>query len=419
MKSKTATIKSKASDLFYYLFGFKKINSRLQLIWVILIHIIGWLTFLCLPLLFYPLRFNSPWFIYKQAFDKLFVIGFFYLNHYYFIPKFFLNKKRVAYFLLLIACVIFLLAQHLVAENYFYDNYFRNGTLEPGFMNRRRMFYSPDSIQPGHRNLDNTRFGPPPPGGMRWNGELRIAGLPAGIVFMLLRNVLSFTFMLTFFSGFIHLFFSFIKTSDEKKALENAKLKAEIYQLKSQINPHFLFNTLNSIYSLAHHNPEKTQQAVLKLSEIMRYMIYDATAEKIPLPKDIHYLTSYIELQRLRLSDKVTIHYEVKGALQGITIAPMLLSTFVENAFKHGISYTHASNIRIVVEVFDKTLTLFVGNPVLQGQKSEAGGVGLQNAKRRLELMYPGNYWLDINQNTQLFTVNLKINLSRDELPRY
>jgi two-component system, LytTR family, sensor kinase len=303
-------------------------------------------------------------------------------------------------------------------ENYFYDNYMRGGMLEPVFMQKRRFFELMDSIQRVKPNSNRVGFGPPP-GNMPWQNEVKIAGVPAGIFFMLLRNVLSFTFMLTFFSGFIHLFFSFLKTSDEKKALENAKLKAEIYQLKSQINPHFLFNTLNSIYSLAHHNPEKTQQAVLKLSEIMRYMIYDATAEKIPLQKDIHYLNSYIQLQRLRLSDKVTVNYEVKGDLQGLTIAPMLLSTFVENAFKHGISYTNASYINIIIEVFDKTLTLFVSNPVLAGQKSETGGVGLQNAKRRLELMYPGTYWLNIEQDTQLFAVNLKINLSRDELPRY
>ncbi|MCU7548327.1 histidine kinase [Chitinophagaceae bacterium LB-8] len=399
MRSKTPTIKRKASDLFYHVFGFKKISSRLQFIWVVFIHIIGWLTFLCLPLLFYPLRFSSPWFIYKQVLDKLFVIGFFYFNHYYLIPRFFISKKHLAYFVLLITCILFLLAQHLIVEHYIYDNYFRNGMFEGG-SNRRRMLF--EKI-----------------GEMRWQPEVMIAGVPAGIFFMLLRNVLSFTFMLTFFSGFIHLFFSFIKTSDEKKALENATLKAEINQLKSQINPHFLFNTLNSIYSLAHHSSEKTQQAVLKLSEIMRYMIYDATAEKIPLKKDIHYLDSYIQLQRLRLSDKVMINYEVKGDLQGLTIAPMLLSTFVENVFKHGISYTNASSIHITIEVFDKNLTLFVSNPVLQGQKSETGGVGLQNAKRRLELMYAGNYWLDIEQDKQLFAVNLKINLSRDELSRY
>lgn len=418
MRNKTLTIKKKASDLFYYLFGFKKINSRPQLIWVVLIHIIGWLTFLCLPLLFYPLRFSSPWFLYMQAIDKVFIIGFFYLNHYYLLPKFFLNRKQVVYFVLLLTCVVLLLAQHLSTEIYFYDNYMKKGVLEQGLMHPRRMFSVINSMQGGKKNLAGTRFGPPG-GRMLWRQEPLIAGIPLGLFLMLLRNVLSFAFMLTFFSAFIHLFFSFLKTSEEKKALENATLKAEINQLKSQINPHFLFNTLNSIYSLAHHNPEKTQQAVLKLSEIMRYMIYDATAEKIPLHKDIHYLTSYIELQRLRLSDKITINYEVKGELQGITIAPMLLSTFVENAFKHGISYMHASSINIIIQVFDKTLTLLVSNPVLNGQKSEAGGVGLQNAKRRLELMYPGNYWLYIEQDTQLFAVNLKINLSCDELPRY
>jgi LytS/YehU family sensor histidine kinase len=143
-------------------------------------------------------------------------------------------------------------------------------------------------------------------------------------------------------------------------------------------------------------------------------MIYDANTDKIGLEKDIHYLSSYIDLKRLRLADKVTIIYVVKGVTSGISIAPMLLITFIENAFKHGISYIRPSTISINIEVVDKMLTMQVSNPVFQRDNFEEGGMGLKNAKRRLELLYPGKYWLDVISNKEEYSVNLKIDLRSD-----
>jgi LytS/YehU family sensor histidine kinase len=276
---------------------------------------------------------------------------------------------------------------------------------------RRNFFTSSDSLIVSGRDSKGLNQHFPP---FERRPRRMIASIPERIFFMVLTNVTSSCFFLLLLGGFIHLTFYFIKSQDEKRALENASLQAENNLLKSQINPHFLFNTLNSIYALAYQKSDNAEKSILKLSEILRYMIYETSSEKIELEKDIYYLSSYIDLQRLRLPDKVKINYQVEGSLQGCFVAPLLLITFIENAFKHGISYTHPSTINIIIKVFDKTLTLLVSNPIVSSNKFDQGGMGLKNAQRRLELLYPGHYDLDIVNDKSLYVVNLKINLNRD-----
>jgi LytS/YehU family sensor histidine kinase len=214
--------------------------------------------------------------------------------------------------------------------------------------------------------------------------------------------------------GFIRLAYSFLRNQNEKKALENANLNAEVNFLKSQINPHFLFNTLNSIYSQAHSRSDNTEFSILKLSDLLRYVLYDSGESKVDLAKDIQYINNYIDLQKIRLSSKIKINYVVKGELGGCTIAPLLLITFIENAFKHGISYTQASTVNIEIEVFEETLTLLISNPIVERNSFVPGGLGLKNVTRRLDLLYPGKYLLDIHHDDYLHIVNLKLNLKSD-----
>jgi LytS/YehU family sensor histidine kinase len=188
-------------------------------------------------------------------------------------------------------------------------------------------------------------------------------------------------------------------------------LNAEVNFLKSQINPHFLFNTLNSIYAQAHSRSANTEFSILKLSELLRYVLYDSGENKVELVKDIQYINNYIDLQKIRLSSRVTINYNVKGGLAGYSIAPLLLITFIENAFKHGISYTQASTINVHIEVFEETLTLLTSNPVVERNSFAPGGLGLKNVARRLDLLYPGKYLLDIHHDDLLHIVNLKLDL--------
>jgi len=399
---------------FYYLFGFKKIKTPAQLITVVCVHIVAWLLFFTLPIFFFRIQISNSDFVYRELINKVFLVGFFYFNYFFLIRKFFLKKKRTAYTVLLLFSIILLLLQHLLVEKSFISRL----SGEPGakFGSGIRVVHFSKSISDAPRfGRDSMRFeksfhtfgGPGP-------DQRTFFSIPSGIIFFELANVLSSSFILVLLGGFIHLVFIFFKNQDEKKSLENANLKAEINLLKSQVNPHFLFNTLNSIYSQVYHKSQNAEKSILKLSEILRYVIYDTSTEMTLLKSDIHYLSNYIDLQRMRLSDKVTISYAVKGDCGNLTIAPLLLITFIENAFKHGISYTHSSVINIDIQIFNKTITMVVSNPVTADTKFENEGIGLKNVKRRLDLLYRGNYWLDIVQDQNLHVVTLKINLNHD-----
>jgi len=246
--------------------------------------------------------------------------------------------------------------------------------------------------------------------------EEEFLGIPKRMWVMTLNNAVSSFVLFFLIGGFIRLAFSFIKNQNEKKLLENARLNAEINFLKSQINPHFLFNTLNSVYAQAHSRSDKTEVSILKLSELLRYMLYDSGENRVELSKDIQYINNYIDLQKLRLSSKVMINYTVTGKLDGYYIAPLLLITFIENAFKHGISYSQSSSINIEIKTIDETLTLVVSNPLVQTNTFADGGLGLKNVTRRLELLYPDKYQLLIQQENNYHIVNLNLDLKSDKL---
>lgn len=239
-----------------------------------------------------------------------------------------------------------------------------------------------------------------------------IWGIPQHQFIPIVNRVLSFAFILLLSGSLIRLGANNIKNQQEIKALENANLNAEINLLKSQMNPHFLFNTLNGIYSLAHEKSPKTEVAILKLSEMLRYMLYESPEEKADLAKEVTYISNYIELQRMRLSDKIKIQYEVNGNPQGLHIAPFLLITFIENAFKHGVSYARPGKINIQIRIVEKTLTLRVENPFSETDNFTNKGLGIKNTERRLELLYPGKYLLQTEKNGNQYLVNLKLELN-------
>ena len=187
---------------------------------------------------------------------------------------------------------------------------------------------------------------------------------------------------------------------------------SEVSLLQSQINPHFLFNTLNNIYSLVYQKTDTAPIAVMKLSEIMRYMLYDASAEKVSLIKEIEYLNSFIELQLLRIKHKEFIEFKIKGKVDGLMISPMLLIPFVENAFKHGLKNLNSPGIIINLTVIERTINFEVINYNKKHElinKDETGGIGLPNIKRRLDLLYCGRYTLDIKQTDEIYHVKLEL----------
>ena len=202
------------------------------------------------------------------------------------------------------------------------------------------------------------------------------------------------------------------KNEKQIKEMENEKLTAELAFLKSQVNPHFLFNILNNICSLARKKSDDTENALIKLSHIMRYMLYESKDEKVSLGKEVEYLQSYIELQRLRISDKVVINFSITGNPEELTIEPMLLIPFVENAFKHGVSYLEESIINIILTVNHKELNFKVDNLIAMKRDEvlhTESGIGLKNVKRRLELLYPEKHSLQIDDNGSIYSIELQI----------
>jgi LytS/YehU family sensor histidine kinase len=201
-------------------------------------------------------------------------------------------------------------------------------------------------------------------------------------------------------------------TQKLKAELVNQTQSSELALLRSQVNPHFLFNTLNNIYSLVCKNSPDAPEAIMKLSSIMRYMLYDANTEVVLLEKEIEYLESFIELQKLRIRYKDFVELRIEGEVGNKTIAPMLLIPFVENAFKHGSKSGTLPGIRIHLVTTPYQLLFEVTNHLkknLLPLKDNSGGIGLQNIKRRLEILYPGRYVLETTQENDLYKVKLLI----------
>ncbi|MGL4597597.1 MAG: sensor histidine kinase [Bacteroidia bacterium] len=195
------------------------------------------------------------------------------------------------------------------------------------------------------------------------------------------------------------------------KQTEKEKLSAQLSSLQSQINPHFLFNTLNSIYATTLDSSPQAADMIDKLSEMMRYTTKKSQTDFVPLEEEINYINNYIDLQSLRISAKVKLNYQVEGAYETLQIAPMLLIPFIENAFKHGINSEEKSEIDISIEINRNALDLHVANKKVYVQRdtSEHSGLGIENTKRRLELIYPSKHILNIHETADLYTVSLHI----------
>jgi sensor histidine kinase YesM len=212
--------------------------------------------------------------------------------------------------------------------------------------------------------------------------------------------------------------FSAVKQLSENQkrffSLEKSKLEAELSFLKTQINPHFLFNTLNNIYSLAYLKDDKAAPMISKLSDMLRYMLYECTDARVPLSKEVAFLESYIDLQAVKAESSLMIDFYAENVLENHVIAPLILINFVENAFKHTHWETDANAwININLEVNDEnTLIVQVENSKngIKKPKSIHQGIGLENTKKQLELNYPNNYTLKITEEAKSFNVLLKIN---------
>ncbi|PYF74397.1 sensor histidine kinase [Pedobacter nutrimenti] len=226
--------------------------------------------------------------------------------------------------------------------------------------------------------------------------------------------------MVTISSCFIHIFLGLLLSylmdwrtiRTEKELAEKEQLKTELAFLKSQINPHFLFNTINDIYALSQQQSEQAPGALLKLSELLRYMLRESDGTYVPLAKEIAYLENVIELQKIGQKGFSYVNFRVDGEPAGQMIAPLILINFLENAFKHGVFTQEQEPIEILVHIDKNAMYFHIENKINTFKKDKTGGIGLANVKRRLALIYPKKHELLIEEKKATFIVDLKINLT-------
>lgn len=221
-------------------------------------------------------------------------------------------------------------------------------------------------------------------------------------------NNIFFAFLYTVY-GIVFFFIRYAQHKElEQKDMVIQNRQSELSFLRSQINPHFLFNSLHNIYSLMYQNAAGAQEAILGLSDLLRYMLYDAS-EKVPLQKEVDYITRYIALQRIRFDHPIHASMHITGDTAVLQLPPLLLIPFVENAFKHGDFSGEAEGVAIAIHAGPRNIYFHCINKKGHGLKDAAGGIGLQNVQRRLELLYPGKHSLKIDDTDHHFTINLEL----------
>ncbi|WP_177764614.1 sensor histidine kinase [Flavobacterium sp. I3-2] len=299
---------------------------------------------------------------------SILVVIFFYLNYFYFIPKFYFTKKYFIYYSIVILFFIFVIK---VPE-----------------------FIIPDiGIRPENFPMRKKGF----KGGRKNDSEL--------VRILMDRN--TYQFIISFCISIL------LRLNMQMSAINDEKLKSEVSYLKAQINPHFLFNTLNSLYALSLEKSDEAPDAILKLSSIMRYVVTESSNDFVSLNKEMKYIEDYIDLQKLRMVDSTNFNFIKEGNFNQNKIAPLILIPFIENAFKYGLNPEKDSFISIQIQILEGSLNLNVSNSktvnnVHEKAKTETG---IENTILRLNYIYPEKHKLVIEETEDVYNLNLKINL--------
>jgi sensor histidine kinase YesM len=290
----------------------------------------------------------------------------FYLNYFVLIDRFLFTKKTIQF----ISINIIFIAIFITLKENIEDTYFNNLM---------------------QKTVEKDRAGPP---------------------FKMFIYIQMFSYMAPLlFSIAIKSTQKWIKTEAERKEVANFKLKSELEHLRYQLQPHFFFNSLNNIYALVDISPEQAKTSIHSLSKLMRYMLYETNMELIPISKEIDFMKKYIDLMKLRVSDKTVVHYSFPTEETGVKVAPLLFISLIENAFKHGVSANKKSEIAINMTIQEKTVLFTIQNddfPKKTDDKS-GSGIGLLNIEKRLELLYPNKNSFKTFVKDNRFTASLKI----------
>lgn len=340
-------------------------------------HIIGLLLFLILPIFVFDGNRNHDNFWINSYYYQLgFMIIAFYVNYLIITPRYFFEKKKVVFFLIILLFVILLLS----TSQYLYN------------------FLEIDKLRPKRPNLDVLR-------------EQRFGLHPK-----LVDNFFLMIIVLGFSTGMANIQ-RFKNNKDEQKEIEKQRLNTELAFLKNQISPHFFFNSLNNIYALIAINADEAQKAVEKLSGLMRYLIYDSDIKVVELKKEFDFMQNYIDLMQQRLTSKVKLLVDIQKDVPLVEIPPLIFIPFVENSFKHGISYRSESFITISLNIEGDRLIFKCENSISDNANNstkEKGGLGIVNIKRRLNLIYGDTAQLTQTNNGAIYSIDLNIPLNHN-----
>jgi len=356
----------------------------------ILLHILVWAILLGIPLYFFQRWDVGNDFIWLYYLGNIFNGIIFYSNYLILVPRFFFRSPKYKYYLsvlILLTCLYFASDQ---TDKYVFKHVPGRGNVEQILKQRAET----KELGPPDHGKD---FGRPP------------------FQEMHLFNYIGTALFLIFLSIGMRVLERSSQTEKLQKELEKEKLNSELAFLKNQISPHFFFNTLNNIYSLISINAEDSQKAVLKLSKLMRYLLYDSEHGDTKLSNEIDFMNNYIDLMKLRMNNKISLSIAFPEKYEDVNIPPLIFIPFIENAFKHGISYREKSFIDISMTIKEKSILFRCVNSVLKVRvENEPGhsGIGMENVTKRLNLLFPDRHELQINESDKEFEVLLQINFA-------
>lgn len=337
-------------------------------------HIIGILFFLLLPLFVFEQNDKiARFWLYSYYYQLLFMLIAFYINYLVLVPCFFFSKKRVYFFVSLVLFAVLVLALSQVLYRLLVMEAMKGKRFPELIKHRPRGIFN---LHP--KLIDN---------------------------FFLLLLVLGFSTGMAIVQQQKH-------NDEEQKEIEKARLDSELAFLKNQISPHFFFNSLNNIYALINIDGDKAQLAVEKLSGLMRYLIYDSDIKVVELKKEFEFTQNYIDLMQQRLTSKVKLSISIQHDVPAIKIPPLIFITFIENAFKHGISYQENSFINISLKTEKDSVVFNCVNSiphVINYEYNKKGGVGIVNIKKRLDLIFGDKAKLMLENKGSEYHVNLTI----------
>mgnify|MGYP003645689933 CR=1 FL=1 len=345
----------------------------------ILIHSTIWCFFIITSLI----SFSENFLLIKPDFYVQWISGIilFYLNYFYFVPKLLLHKKYWFYLVIILSIITFFM---IIRAIYFMPSF--------KYFTPPRML---DSL--GHEIK-------------RPNNHERRAPF-----FMKIFPSVFYVFIIAT-STIIKTLSEFYNNQQNKLIAETHRTTTELNYLRKQTNPHFLFNALNSIYSLAYKKSDLVPDAIVTLSEMMRYMLYETDNKTVFLEKEINYIKNYIELQKLRLNNIENIYINIHGETRNKFIEPLLLISFIENAFKYGTDYKGVAFVKIKIIITENILDFWIENKMENYKKDpENSGIGLTNIENRLNLLYPNTHQLTIIETENNYSVHLNLILDKTQ----